>query len=272
MSEETKELASQEKEVTETETAEEKTENEDAAAENGEEGSGKKKAVKKKRGLSSNRIEILAAVFLGITALLTAWATWIGSLHGGNQATNYTRSNNLASEGNAAYNAAMQLYLSDMMVWNTALDYQLDATVARMKGNDEEAQIYVNKTEALIKQNCSTIMLDAMQKMTTDMTSPFEVEGVFDSYFTEANDLVKQSQELLEEGKKDNAHGDAYNLVNVIYSVVLFLLGIVGVFKSLPNRAVVLVIAIVGVILATIYMCTIPLPTGFNLLSFFGAG
>ncbi len=33
---------------------------------------------------------------LGITALLTAWATWIGSLHGGNQATNYTKSNNIA--------------------------------------------------------------------------------------------------------------------------------------------------------------------------------
>ena len=36
--------------------------------------------------------------------------------------------------------------------------------------------------------------------------------------------------------------------------------------------SVVLFIAIIGVILATIYMCTIPLPTGFNILSFFGIG
>ena len=58
-------------------------------------------AHKKKKLFTANRIEIIVAIFLGITALLTAWATWIGSLHGGNQATNYTKSNNLAAEGNS---------------------------------------------------------------------------------------------------------------------------------------------------------------------------
>lgn len=40
---------------------------------------------------SEEKIEIIVAIFLGITALATAWASWIGSLHGGNQATNYTK-------------------------------------------------------------------------------------------------------------------------------------------------------------------------------------
>ena len=115
-------------------------------------------------------------------------------------------------------------------------------------------------------------MLDAIGQMDDKMTSPFEVAGTTEKYFEDANALLAQSQELLEEGKLDNAHGDAYNLVNVIYSVVLFLLGIVGIFKNLPNRAVVLIVAVVGVVLATIYMFTIPLPTGFNFLSFFGMG
>ena len=47
---------------------------------------------KKKSFFSQNSVEILVAIFLGITALLTAWASWIGSLHGGNQSTNYTKS------------------------------------------------------------------------------------------------------------------------------------------------------------------------------------
>ena len=230
------------------------------------------KPKKKKVLLTAGRIEIITAVFLGITALLTAWATWIGSLHGGNQATNYTRSNNLATEGNSAYNSAMQMYLSDLMAWNTAIDYQLDAEVAKLKGSTAEAQIYENKMEAFMSQNCSKIMTEAIQKMDKDMTSPFEVEGTTEKYFEGANALIAQSQELLEEGQRDNKNGDAYNLVNVIYSVVLFLLGIVGIFKNLPNRKVVLGVAIVGVVLATAYMCTIPLPTGFNILSFFGAG
>ena len=164
----------------------------------------------------------------------------------------------------------MQMYLSDLMAWNTAIDYQLDAEVAKMKGNEDEAKIYEDKMHYFMQQNSSQILSDAMDQMDDSMSSPFEVEGMTDKYFEESNNLIAQSQELLEEGKRDNRNGDAYNLVNVIYSVVLFLLGIVGVFKNLPNRVVVLFIAIAGVVLATIYMFTIPLPTGFNILSFFG--
>lgn len=132
-------------------------------------------APEKKKLLSAKRIEVITAIFLGITALLTAWATWIGSLHGGNQSTNYTKSNNIAAEGNSAYNSAMQLYLSDLLAWNTAVDYQVDAKVAQMYGRNEEAQIYENKTTAYLEQNCSQILLEAMNSMDEKMSSPFEV-------------------------------------------------------------------------------------------------
>ena len=55
----------------------------------------------KKSKWNENTIEIMVAVLLGVTALLMAWASWIGSLHGGVQATNFTKSNNMASEGNS---------------------------------------------------------------------------------------------------------------------------------------------------------------------------
>ena len=58
--------------------------------------------------------ELIIVIMLGVTALLTAWASWIGSLHGGNQATNYATSNNLASEGNSEYNAGVQ-QMNDFM-------------------------------------------------------------------------------------------------------------------------------------------------------------
>ncbi len=62
--------------------------------------------TEKKKGISEEKLELLIAVLLGITAILTAWASWISSLHGGNQATNYTESNNLSAMGNAMYNEA----------------------------------------------------------------------------------------------------------------------------------------------------------------------
>ena len=217
----------------------------------------------------ANRVEILVAIFLGITALLTAWASWISSLHGGNQATNYTKSNNLASEGNSEYNAGMQLYLSDLMAWNTMMEYMFDETIAEVNGNQAEADLIAEKLETFADQNCSSILNEALNNMTSDMQSPFEVEGVLEQYFASANELLSESQALLEEGQKDNSNGDAYNLVSVIYSLVLFMLGIVGIFKGIPNRAIVLIIAVVILVLASVYMFTIPMPTDFSLGNYF---
>ena len=225
--------------------------------------------AKKKPLLSENTIEIIVAILLGLTALLTAWATWIGSLHGGNQATNYTKSNNIAAEGNSEYNSGLQEYLSDLMTWNTVVDYTFDEEIAKMNGRDEEAALIDGKINNYIEQNGSDILKEAAGLMTEDTKSPFEVEGTVEKYFENANNLLAESQELLEQGQRDNANGDAYNLVNVIYSVVLFLLGIVGIFKGLPNRAAVLIIAAVGLVAATIYMLTIPMPTGFDITNFF---
>ena len=86
------------------------------------------------------------------------------------------------------------------------------------------------------------------------------------------NAILQAFQELLEEGKRDNTKGDSYNLVTVIYSLTLFLLGIIGTFKNLPNRLVVLFIAFGFLVFAVIYMFTIPLPTGFEQMDFFNFG
>ena len=59
-------------------------------------------AQEKPRRSKEDILEIIIAVFLGVTALATAWASWIGSLHGGNMSTNYTKSNNLAADGTPA--------------------------------------------------------------------------------------------------------------------------------------------------------------------------
>ena len=224
----------------------------------------------KKKFFTESRIELLVAIFLGITALLTAWATWIGSLHGGNQATNYTKSNNLASEGNSEYNSGLQNYLSDLMAYNTMIDYLFEEEIAKAEGDTAKAELIAEKYDNYVEENGSEILHEALKwQEENDADSPFDMPGVYDKYFETANELLEESRALLKEGQQDNTNGDTYNLVNVIYSLVLFMLGVVGIFKKLPNRAVVLIIAIVALILATIYMFTIPMPTGFSLGSYF---
>ena len=224
---------------------------------------------KKKTIFTESRIELITAVFLGITALFMAWATWIGSLHGGNQATNYAKSNNLASEGNSEYNTASQIYLSDMLAWNTILDLQFEQELAILKGDTEAANMAKTQQDTYIKQNCSERFAEAASQMEEGMNSPFDVPGFIEGYFDKCNELLAQSQAALEEGQQDNSNGDAFNLVTVIYSLVLFLLGIVGIFKRLPNRALILCVSIVGCVFATVYMLTLPMPTGFDFFGFF---
>ena len=228
-------------------------------------------AAPKKSGISEQKLEVIIAILLGLTAILMAWAGWISSLHGGNQATNYTQSNNLSAMGNSMYNEAAQYYMQDMLLWNTIYDYAFDAEIAEMKGETEEAEMIYAKIDTLMNDNCTEEFYEAIEwalDQEEDVT-PFDMEGYVDSYFADANAVLDEADALLEQGKTDNANGDAYGLVSVIYSLVLFLLGIVGIFKKIPNRVVIVVFACVLLVLATIFMVTIPMPTGFNIASYF---
>ncbi len=247
--------------------------------------------VKDKKVSLSGVVEVIIVVMLGVTALCTAWASWIGSLHGGNQATNYAMSNNLASEGNSEYNAAIQQLNNDQMLWNDISDLQFDIFFAQDKNdtdalekncyvlfyklNDNLSESMAEKlgwkmvqTEQEINDPQSTIL--KWMENTKSTTSPFDEEYVT-SYFTNANELLEKSQKVLEQGQSDNAHGDAFGLVTVLYSITLFLLGISSSFVKPGFKYAIVIISIITFIIATVYMCTIPMPIGFSFSSFFGS-
>jgi hypothetical protein len=246
------------------------------------------KELKEKKAKDKDvMIEVIIVVMLGITALLTAWASWIGSLHGGNQATNYAAANNLASEGNSEYNAGVQSMNQDMLLWNEISDLQIDILFAQ--DNEDEAVLNqsTNKLFFKLNDNLSEEMATAigwdfdyksedpqeivMAWMEKDeaLQSPFSEESFIATYIEKANTLLGESQEKMEAGERDNKNGDAFGLVTVIYSVVLFLLGIAGSFDNRKNRNAVIIISLVSFIIATIYMLTLPLPDGFSITSFF---
>lgn len=224
----------------------------------------------RKTALTAKRIETIVAILLGVTTLLSAWAAWIAHLHGGLQSIHFTESNNTASQGVAEYNRSMQMYLADYMVWNTAKDYYYELEAAKVDGDQAKIDLINEKIKSFEEQNASEILIKGVQwMMENDEENPFLMPGIDEMYLSAANETAANSQELLEEGKRDNTKGDSYQLVTVIYSLTLFLLGIVGTFKNMPNRIAVLAIAVVCLVFAFVYMCTIPLPTGFENMNFF---
>lgn len=218
-------------------------------------------------------IETTVAILLGITTLLSAGASWIGSLHHGIQSINFTKSNNMAAQGNSEYNLGMQLYLSDYMTWNVLKEYYYELDTAKEDGDQEKIDQLNERIKTFQVESASVILTEGIQWMEkNNEDNPFKMPGMTEKYFESAQEKVDESQELLEEGKRDNTKGDSYNLVTVIYSLTLFLLGIIGTFKNLPNRLVVLFIAFGFLVFAFIYMCTIPLPTGFAQMDFSNFG
>lgn len=220
--------------------------------------------------LTAKRLETVVAILLGITTLLSAWASWIGHLHGGIQSINFTQSNNMASQGTAEYNLGMQLYLSDYMAWNVAKDYYYELKSAEIDGDQAKIDLINEKIKSFEEHNTSEILSEGIKWMEeNNEDNPFKMPDMEKKYFETAQKDFDQSQELLKEGKRDNEKGDSYLLVTVIYSLTLFLLGIVNTFKDMKNKTAVLLIAVVFLVFAFIYMCTIPLPTGFEKMNFF---
>ncbi|MGN0680116.1 MAG: hypothetical protein ACI4JS_10675 [Oscillospiraceae bacterium] len=243
------------------------------------------KAPEVKKRSKEDILEIIIAIFLGVTALATAWASWIGSLHGGNMSTNYTKSNNLAADGNARWNEASQSLMQDMQVWNMISDYQVEILYANDTDNADKMYENAYKIQFICADNLTEEMaaligynfdfdadaiIDWVINGEQSTVSPFSDEDFINSYYEDAQAVLEESEAVLAEGQSDNTKGDTFNLVTVIYSVVLFMLGIVGTFRRLPNRMLITGVAIAGFLFGTIFMFTIPFPTGFNFLSFFG--
>jgi hypothetical protein len=225
---------------------------------------------RKKTFLTPKRLETVVAVLLGVTTLLSAWAAWIAHLHGGLQSINFTESNNMSSEGSAEYNIGMQMYLADFMAWNTAKDYYYELEAAKADGDQAKIDLITEKIRSFEEHIASEILAEGVRWMEENgEDDPFRMPGLTERYFESASETVGQSREHLEEGKRDNTKGDSYMLVTVVYSLTLFLLGIVGTFKNMSNRKAVLAIAVAFLIFGVVYMCTIPLPTGFGKMNFF---
>ncbi len=177
----------------------------------------------------------------------------------------------------------------DMLLWNEVSDLQIDIFFAEDNGDEDALIKNTYKLFFKLDDNLSYDMAAAIGwdwNYTSDdptaivlswlekddaLYSPFYDEEFVATYFETANALLTESNEKMETGQADNKSGDAFGLVTVIYSVVLFLLGISNSFENRKNKYALIGISLVSFIIATVYMLTLPLPEGFSLLGFFSA-
>lgn len=139
----------------------------------------KNTAPEKPKRSKEDILEIIIAIFLGVTALATAWASWIGSLHGGNISTNYTKSNNLAADGNSRWNEASQSLMQDMQVWNQISDYQVAILYASSTGDEDK----MNENAYKIKFICYDTLFRNRVRKTITFEQIFAAKAIKQPYF-----------------------------------------------------------------------------------------
>ena len=206
------------------------------------------------------KLEIFIVVFLGLTAVFTAWASWQAALYGSRQDTKYTQSNAVISEANSMYNEASQYLQQDMTLWNQIMGLQLDLAFAEENGDTDETEKLSYKINQIMIDSVSEELMEAIEwaDAQEEYASPFDKEGFVESYFIDAQDKFAEGDELLSSGMADNTAGDKLGLISVLYSVVLFLLGITSSFKSLKVQYAAVIISLVCFIGASAFMLTIP--------------
>lgn len=136
--------------------------------------------------------------------------------------------------------------MQDMQVWNMISDYQVEVLYADKTGDESKLYESAYKIKFICADNLTQEIADLInydfdfdadqiidwvindEKSTV---SPFSDEDYVNSYYADAQEILAESEAVLAEGQQDNTRGDTFNLVTVIYSVVLFMLGIVGTFR-----------------------------------------
>ena len=208
----------------------------------------------------SRRFELFIAIILGITAVLTAYASWQSALYGGDQAECYTQGNAIIANANQLYNEASQAIAEDSATWNEINSLRVDLAFAESSGNTDDMARLQYKLDQLMYENVSEELGAAIQwaDAQEEYASPFEMEGFVESYYIAGNEEYLKGQAKIEEGTTANQLDDKQGLVTVILAVVLFMLGIVSTFNNMKTKFVVTGISLVALAFGVVMMLSVP--------------
>ena len=204
----------------------------------------------------NNKLEFFIVVMLGITALLTALASYNGAEYASRQAENYIESNLQASNRNTAHNEAMTALLNILAQFNEINSVGVDLEYARENNNLYEINRLEYKMNGLIKLLDGNIASSGFSENPLSFVewSEEEIEKFFDSFYDESERFADIANAHLKQGIFDSTISSRYGIVTVIYAVTLFMLGIVSPLKSGKNKRVVVGISMVTFSIATLYM------------------
>jgi hypothetical protein len=200
---------------------------------------------------NEGRLEFVAAVLLGMAALVTAWAAFQASQYDGKMLTSFTEANLTLSDANALYNEGTQEYIEDELLF---IQY-----VTAIQQDDIDMAAYLR--ESLMSDRLvASIEWWEQQPDDSGFDTPFvdENPNFIIQQYVDGDALVDETDASFQAGQDANDTGDKFNLITVLLAASLFLLGIATTFKVLSMRIACLGIGAALFVGATAWLLTLP--------------
>ena len=202
---------------------------------------------------NSDLMEIIEAVLLSLTTVVTAWSAYQAALWDGEQSKGYTEASAARADASRLSERAdnqMAIDLSEYETWLAATtegEVRLaDLIRAQMRPGMETA------LEAWIGAG-------GLDRAEDAPASPFGMPEyvIDDAAASEAR--IAAAEELFADGEEANRRSDRYVLTTVVFALVLFLVGIGSKFKSPGVRLGLATFATVALVGGVVFMAFLPI-------------
>ncbi len=204
----------------------------------------------------ATKLEIIITVLLGISTVLGAFAAYCSALWGGEMQTSYTQSVTVTNHGNTIYLEA----LSDLNSFEVN-DMKDDIIYSQWKDNTEKGDIedaayFFTKLSPGLQKDLADDPKDVSEY---DKEQAATLDSIM-ARMSESDHMNDSAKVLLTKGNSANKYGDDFTLCTVLFTVVLFFLGLASLKTHSAMQKTYVILGVVILVLSLVRMVTIPFP------------
>jgi hypothetical protein len=185
---------------------------------------------------TQNRLDLISAVVLGVSALATTYASYQAELWDGEQAALYTEANALRVEASKVALRAGQYEGADLMAFGAYLS-------AYSTNNEALKQFYVQRFRPEFMQAFNSWTASRPLQNPDAAPTPFALPEYELKERQMADDMERQAHEKFAAGEAANDKGDKFVLATVILANALFFGGVNQLPHTLRIRKILLGLA-----------------------------
>jgi hypothetical protein len=204
----------------------------------------------------TSKLELIITILLGAATVLGALAAYSAALWGGEQQSSYARSIAGTNEANTVYLEA----LNDLSAFEM-YDLKDDILYTQWKDNSakgdvEDANYFFSKLSPGLQKDLSDNPADVSEY---EREQQEQLDSI-NAQFKLADEQHDAADSLMNLGNIANKRGDDFTLCTVLFTVVLFFLGLASLKTKPGIQKIYVIIACVIFVLSVIRLVTIPFP------------